>query len=59
MSRLDCAPEESRILVDVEDARLDFESKSGEICDAEKLRAVIREAGFEVGEITVDGKKIP
>ncbi len=59
MSRLDFAPGEDRIFVDVEEARLDFETRIGMACDAGELRAVIKEAGYELGEVTVDGKKVP
>ncbi len=58
VSRLKFAPSADAIRVDIETGRLEFTTRPGARFDAEQFRGAIRDAGYEVGTITVDGDPV-
>ena len=58
MSRLPFAPPVEEIQVDVERARMEFSTRPGTQLDAEVLREAVRDAGFDIGSISLDGEPL-
>ncbi len=59
MSRLPFAPPADDIQLDVESALLRFTTQSGTRFSAQQLHQAVREAGFDMGMVTVDGQPLP
>jgi hypothetical protein len=58
VSRLEFAPAADAIRVDIEAGRLEFTTRPGRRFDPERFRRAIRDAGYGVGTITVDGRPV-
>jgi hypothetical protein len=58
VSRLEFAPSADAIRVDIETGRLEFTTRLGTRFDPEAFRRAIRDAGYGVGAITVDGRPV-
>lgn len=58
VSRLKFAPSADAIRVDIETGRLEFTTRPGTRFDPDQFRRAIRDAGYAVRSITVDGEKV-
>ena len=57
VSRLDFAPPQSEMKVDLDQATLEFTARSGTSIDRKQLEKAIEDAGYEVKEMKITPEK--